>query len=108
MDDAISAMERAIKALKDSKSEMTDAKLDFVQLRAMGQMVLLTMQRTSKVRATDSQLAVLQTLTRQDPAAYEFHSNDIIATLEGLLTQFKENKKELDENAVQGEQEGAR
>jgi DNA repair exonuclease SbcCD ATPase subunit len=32
----------------------------------------------------------------QEPASYTFHSNDIIATLEGLLTEFKQNKKDLD------------
>ena len=56
------------------------------------------MQRSSKVRATDSQLAAVEKLARQDPAAYEYHSNDIIATLEGLSVPFKKNKKELDEN----------
>merc|ERR1719271_1618680 len=60
-------------------------------------MVLLAMQRSSTMRATEMQLAAVETLGSQDPAAYEFHSNDIIATIEGLLVQFKENKKELDE-----------
>merc|ERR1719428_2637172 len=32
----------------------------------------------------------------QDPAAYEFASNDIIATLKGLLKTFKKDKVDLD------------
>merc|ERR1719446_316317 len=62
--------------------------------------MLQAMQRASNVQPTEGQLAAVQLLMskKQDPAAYEFHSNDIIATLEGLLVQFKENKKELDEN----------
>merc|ERR1719446_474278 len=61
--------------------------------------MLQAMQRASNVQPTEGQLAAVQLLMskKQDPAAYEFHSNDIIATLEGLLVQFKENKKELDE-----------
>merc|ERR1719160_2001205 len=92
-------MERAIKALKDSKKEMTDAKTDFVQLRSSATTVLHTVHRSSRMLATDTQLAAVQALlgNKQEPAAYEFQSNDIIATLEGMLTQFKENKKELDE-----------
>merc|ERR1719375_2172752 len=98
MDDAISAMERAIKALKDSKKDMTDAKTDFVQLRSSATTVLHTVHRSSRMLATDTQLAAVQALlgNKQEPAAYEFQGNDIIATLEGMLTQFKENKKELD------------
>merc|ERR1712139_444256 len=82
MDDAISAMQRAIKALKDSKKEMTDAKLDFVQLRSTASTVFRTIRRYSKMHATDAQLAAVQALlgNKQEPAAYEFQSNDIIAT----------------------------
>merc|ERR1719450_1122708 len=56
MDDAISAMERAIKALKDSKGGMTDAKTDFVQLRSSATTVLHTVHRSSRMLATDTQL----------------------------------------------------
>merc|ERR1719265_268284 len=57
---------------------MTDAKLDLQQVLAQPQ-----------VRAA---LAMIQ----QEPAAYTYGSNDIIAVLEGLLKTFKENKVELD------------
>jgi len=99
MDDAISAMQRAITALKDSKKEMTDAKVDFVQLRSTAATVLQAVRRSSKLQATDAQLAAVKALlgSKQEPAAYEFQSNDIIATLESMEVQFKENKKELDQ-----------
>merc|ERR1719217_1901000 len=79
---------------------MTDAKLDFVQLRAMATTVLQTIERSSFVQPSKAQLAAVQVLLggKQSPPTYTYHSNDIIATLEGLLVQFKENKKELDEN----------
>merc|ERR1719181_2502708 len=34
---------------------------------------------------------------KQAPPTYTYHSNEIISTLEDLLKQFKQNKKELDE-----------
>merc|ERR1719161_2188110 len=57
---------------------MTDTKLDLQQVLAQ-----------PAVRAA---LALIE----QEPAAYTYHSNDIIAVLEGLVKTFKENKVELD------------
>jgi len=100
MDGAIAALVGAIKALKDSKAQMVDAKLDFVQLRAMAGRVLHTIEHSSSVQPSEAQLAAVTVLLGEDqsPPTYTYHSNDIIATLEGLLVQFKDNKKELDED----------
>jgi len=94
MDDAISAMERAIKALKDAKKEQTDSKTDLLQLRSSATKVLQTIRTSSSIHASDEQLAAVKVLETQ-PAS-EFQSNGIISMLENMLTQFKENKKELD------------
>jgi len=96
MDGAISALDGAIKALQDSKSQLTDAKLDFVQLRALASRVLETVSQASSMQL--SAVAALARLRGPGEATvYEYSSNDIIATLQGLLVDFKTMKKELDE-----------
>jgi len=75
---AIKAIEGAIASLEQSKEGMVDAKLNLQQTLAL-----------PNVRMA---LALIQ----QEPAAYEYRSNDIIATLKGLLKTFKDNKEELD------------
>jgi len=103
MQGAIDALVGAIKALKDSKAQIAardpEAKLDFAQLRANVGRVLHTIQRSSSVKPTEDQLAAVQMFIeggKQAPKSYTYQSNDIIGTLEGLLVEFKENKKELD------------
>jgi len=102
MDDAISALERAIQALKDSKSQLTDAKLDLVQMRALATRVLETVSRVPSLSPSYAQVNAVTELSKlQAPGqatVYEYSSNDIIATLQGLLVEFKNMKKELDEN----------
>jgi len=89
MSSAISAIVRAIKALKDSKKDVKgDAKLDLLQIKALA--MTLTGEYAQKATAALSQL--------DGPHAYEYQSNDIIAVLENLKDQFLENKKELDED----------
>mmetsp|Transcript_71409 Transcript_71409/g.165133 ORF Transcript_71409/g.165133 Transcript_71409/m.165133 type:complete len:911 (+) Transcript_71409:67-2799(+) len=80
---AISAVERAIAALKDSKGMLSGK----VALEADSPTGGALMQVVS----------VLQKHMRQPGEAYEYvyHSNDIIATLEGLLATFKETKERL-------------
>merc|ERR1719387_2459618 len=94
--DAIAALEGAIEALKESKAAMTDAKLDLLQKKTSraiqaasdSPLMLLSQEQSAAV-------VELQKLT-QKPTVYEYHSNDIIATLDGLLKYFLEKKKELD------------
>jgi len=79
----ISAVERAIAALEESKEGMVDAKLNLAQAKA-------------KVHPNQFKeiLALLE--LAQKPHAYEYKSNDIIATLKGLLKTFKQNKVDDD------------
>lgn len=84
---AIDAIERAIEALKTSKDGMTDAKL------AMASVSQRASRRNSAVEDT---VRMVTSLLEQAPAAYEYQSNDIIATLQGLLKTFKADKYDLD------------
>merc|ERR1719198_2028462 len=98
---AISAVERAIKALRESKGEIKgneyyDAKLDFAQVQAATGKLLAKGMGTPKEQA--KAVNILAQLTKPGQAAgYEYHSNDIIAVLESLKDQFLEFKKDMDE-----------
>jgi len=86
--EAISAVDSAIKALKESKGKMTgDVKLDLSQIGSLkGASVDARLQETLALLATS-----------QSPHAYEYSSNDVIATLMGLKKTFKQNKDEMDQ-----------
>jgi len=81
--EAIDATAAAIEALKESKGDLTDAKTDLMQLARHA--------LTPKKEA-----ALLQMVSQKGAPKFEYQSNDIIATLEGLLAQFKSMKKTLD------------
>jgi len=92
--DAIDAATDAIKALKDSKEELKDAKLDFAQLKELTKPVLALLQGLpNHIKGVD--IAVLEQLS-QDPAKYEYHSNDIISLLQELRKTLLGRKQELD------------
>jgi predicted nucleic acid-binding Zn-ribbon protein len=95
MSDAIAALEGAIEALKASKAEMTDAKLDLAQKasRAVG-----VASKSSALAFTQQQLKAVSLLSKfsQDPTVYGYHSNEIIATLDGLRKYFLGKKQDLD------------
>lgn len=78
---AISAVERAIKALEESKEGMVDAKLNLAQAKG-----ILSPKHFREM------MTLLELAAIQKPHAYEYRSNDIIATLKGLLKTFKQNK----------------
>jgi peptidoglycan hydrolase CwlO-like protein len=78
--DAISACERAIEAMKNSKGNI-DGKVDLAQ-----------MSKSSPLFAA----ALISSGVKQAPPSYEYQSNDIIAVLENLLIKFKANKVDLD------------
>jgi len=82
---AISAVERAIQALEESKEGMVDAKLNLAQAKAK-----VSPNQFSEI------LALLELSAPGKPPAYEYRSNDIIATLKGLLKTFKQNKVDDD------------
>mmetsp|Transcript_39426 Transcript_39426/g.63140 ORF Transcript_39426/g.63140 Transcript_39426/m.63140 type:complete len:696 (-) Transcript_39426:17-2104(-) len=76
IDNAISACERAIEAMKTSKGNI-DGKVDFAQIVAGSSLL-----KASLIAAN----------AKQSPHGYEYQSNDIIAVLESLLIKFKQQK----------------
>lgn len=92
--EAIGAVESAIRSLKASKSKMAgSAKVDFAQL---AQQLTAASRQLTAVPANF--LAVVASATEPGkPAAYEYQSNDVIATLQSLKESFKENKQALDQ-----------
>merc|ERR1740138_1794182 len=96
--DAIAALAGAIEALKESKAEMVDAKLDLIQkktsraIQAASDSPLLMLSQEKSAAVVELQKLVGD----QKPEVYEYHSNDIIATLTDLWKYFLEKKKELD------------
>merc|ERR1719393_405949 len=101
MADAITAIKGAIAALEESKEQMTDAKLDLAQRKLATMKTHISRPSLEKVAAAAAAkakavLALLDEMAPGKPAAYEYHSNDIIATLKGLLKTFKADKYELD------------
>ena len=93
---AIASMQGAIKALKDSKSSMNGAKVDFVQIKAVAGQVLAVVAKSSSLSPEAAMLQRVVSLSQQEPASYEYRSNDIITTLEDLLDIFLKNKKDAD------------
>merc|ERR1719262_577750 len=101
MADAIAAIKGAIEALQESKEQMTDAKLDLAQRKVAAVRAHISRPSLEKVAAAAAAkakavLSLLDEMAPGKPAAYEYHSNDIIATLKGLLKTFKADKYELD------------
>jgi len=90
-DIAIKAVEGAIKALEESKEGMVDAKLNLQQAKE------LVSQKQYKELEALLQVARATAITEVGKGpAYTYASNDIIATLKGLLKTFKQNKVDLD------------
>jgi predicted nucleic acid-binding Zn-ribbon protein len=95
MNEAITACESAIAALKDSKKQMKGAKLSSL-LQATGGLVKAVSKNPSLANVPGA-MALLSKLNAPGEATrYQYQSNDIIATLETLLAKFKDMKKELD------------
>jgi hypothetical protein len=95
----ISKVEGAIEALEASKEGMKDSKLNLAQIRTE-----IKDAATSKALTVDPKRleAFLDAFdgemdaADQKPHASKYKSNGIIATLKGLLKQFKQDKVELD------------
>mmetsp|Transcript_122859 Transcript_122859/g.298255 ORF Transcript_122859/g.298255 Transcript_122859/m.298255 type:complete len:693 (+) Transcript_122859:119-2197(+) len=81
---AISALERAIAAMKGSKGEMA-GKVAFEKATTL-------LEKLSKSAAK-----AVKGSQPGEAYQYEYHANDIIATLESLLLTFKETKNRLDQ-----------
>jgi chromosome segregation ATPase len=97
---AIDIVAGAIKALEDSKANMKDSKLNLVQLKQ----AVMSRTTTFDPKRLEALLSTLNTEEKnlnaeeevQKPHASKYASNDIIATLKGLLKTFKEDKTNLD------------
>merc|ERR1719399_567664 len=87
---AIERMKGAIEALTASKGGMTDAKVN----------LLAKYQKT-----ISDAIMKLAALIQQAPAAYSYHSNEVISTLESLLKNFKQKKIESDNDEMATRQE---
>merc|ERR1740133_358636 len=83
MNEAIDACGAALAALRDSKTAMKGAKVDFAQVQ-------------KAVNGLPGAVALLEALGGKGAPAFEYQSNDIIATIEGLEDSFKKMKKDLD------------
>uniref|UniRef100_A0A7S3TR87 Uncharacterized protein n=1 Tax=Strombidinopsis acuminata TaxID=141414 RepID=A0A7S3TR87_9SPIT len=101
---AISQIQGALEALKASKGKMagkTDMEIALPQIRAVAVLAMST-AASSNSALTDAQWKILGDLaSKKQPGKsyeYEYHSNDIIALLEKLHTQFQQTKLELDQD----------
>merc|ERR1719498_1423327 len=94
MKDAIKSVTAAIAALEESKGDLKG--------RVSGTYLLQVTDLVAKkpLLANDARfsalLSKLRTQSKQEPAQYEYHSSDIIATLEALNKNFIEDKNKLD------------
>jgi predicted nucleic acid-binding Zn-ribbon protein len=103
---AISAIKRAMKALKDSKKDLEgDVGADPSFLQPMAAQVLTVVSRSRNAHISAEQVqkmvALSQLAKRAVPMSgkshdYEYRSNDIIDTLQELLRTFNDNLKECE------------
>lgn len=92
MANAISAVERAIQALKESKQALGG--------KAEREALVQVQRSASKMGAMQEVSRLNEFIRTMQPGTaytYKYHSNDIISTLEGLRTTFKNRKLELEE-----------
>jgi len=99
---AIERMKGAIEALTASKGGMTDAKVNLVAKYQKTISDAIMMADALKIGHNTQKLAAL---IQQAPAAYSYHSNEVIATLESLLKNFKQKNIEADNDEMATRQE---
>jgi len=103
MSGAIDQLERAIAALKESKAALS-GKVEMealTQVKVAAGRALAVASQSSRAALTGAQIRALSSLTGAQPGVayeYNYHSNDIIALVEGLRVTFKENKEQLDQD----------
>merc|ERR1719316_477145 len=99
---AIERMKGAIEALTASKTGMTDAKVNLLAKYQKTISDAIMMADALKIGHDTKKLAAL---IQQTPAAYSYHSNEVISTLESLLKNFKQKKIESDNDEMATRQE---
>merc|ERR1719201_3089340 len=80
---------------------MTDAKVNLIAKYQKTISDSIMMADALKIGNTKKLAALIQ----QTPAAYSYHSNEVISTLESLLKNFKQKKIELDNDEMATRQE---
>jgi hypothetical protein len=96
---AIAALEGAIKALEDSKNEMSGVKLDFRQVRKAADLAVVAANHANVKESSLNKILALAGLhAEQTPSRYAYQSNDILQTLRELLDTFNKKKKESQED----------
>jgi hypothetical protein len=75
LSEAIDACAAAVETMKDAKKGLKGAKVNLAQVHSL-----------------------IEKYSKQAPAKYKFQGNDIIATLEDLLANFKEMKASMDQD----------
>jgi len=101
---AIERMKGAIEALTASKGGMTDAKVNLLAKYEKTISDSIMMADALKIGHNTKKLAALLQ-DAQNPAAYSYHSNEVISTLESLLKNFKQKKIEADNDEMATRQE---
>jgi len=91
-------------ALTASKSGMTDAKVNLIAKYEKTIKDSIMMADALKIGHNTKKLAALLQ-DAQNPAAYSYHSNEVISTLESLLKNFKQKKIESDNDEMATRQE---
>jgi len=94
MNEAIDACAAAIEALKDSKASMKGAKTSGLMQLTDG--LVKAVKKQPMLALAPKAVALLSKLGDKAAPKFQYQSNDIIATLEDLLADFKEMKKNLD------------
>jgi len=94
MNDAIDACKRAIESMKTSKRQMKGAKLDLTQVTSG--LAKVVQKQAALLASVPGALALLSEVDGKGAPKFQYHSNDIIATLENLLSTFVNQKKRTD------------
>jgi len=94
---AIDAMERAIAALQASKTQMKDAHLGYTLLSKYAATIKQSIALADTMGLTHNAGKLLALLDQPGkPAAYSYHSNEVISTLQSLLKNFKQKATQVD------------
>jgi len=95
--EAIDSCSAAIDALKNHKKALTGAKIDLVEVT--GDLVKV-MRKQPLLEEAPSALTFLSKFDDTAAPSFDYQSNDIIASLEGVLMEFKSLQKDKDQDEI--------
>merc|ERR1719253_2550802 len=100
-------LSKAIQGLKDAIKSMTDSKPSLLEIRDSLRTTFEMAEAMNLIQAPKHKAvsAFMQQSSSVDPAdpEYKFHSDDIIDLCKSLLTDYKANKKDLDDEYSKSE-----